>query len=290
MTAEPVPWTDRQERGTMSTKKKLTPLKRRKPSTPPRFAVGDQVRVKYGTADPNFPDIPLGGWAGTVTEVGHDAQSHLCLIEWNQFTRDNMHPVFRKRCERDGLDEGSNWFGEEDLEPDVGDRLPLEQPTPIVTRPLRPTDQDDRIRAIFGLTSDDPLPESSYENVHQYHAYLAANLTFPFEAAHWEETGPFESSHRCKVSVVGLADLDYDCPEEVGLLFRIQRDREQTEVVQARVKNRSGLLAFLSHVLGLSAPKKRDVSDLVPLSHLELTNKDANRRLLKDFDYWLWNG
>ena len=141
----------------MSTKKKRKPLKRRKPSTPPRFAVGDQVRVKYGTADFDFPDIPLGGWAETITEVSHDAKSHLYLIEWNQFTLDHMPPIFRKRCERDGLDEESSRLGEEDLEPDVGDRVPLEQPVEIVTRPLRPTDQDDRIRAIFGLTSDDPL-------------------------------------------------------------------------------------------------------------------------------------
>jgi hypothetical protein len=26
-------------------------------------------RVKYGIPDPDFPDIPLGGWAGTIAEV-----------------------------------------------------------------------------------------------------------------------------------------------------------------------------------------------------------------------------
>ena len=35
----------------------------------PRFQVGDKVRVKYGVIDPDFPDIPLGGWSGTVTEI-----------------------------------------------------------------------------------------------------------------------------------------------------------------------------------------------------------------------------
>ena len=33
----------------------------------PRFRVGDKVRVKYGVIDPDFSDIPLGGWSGTVT-------------------------------------------------------------------------------------------------------------------------------------------------------------------------------------------------------------------------------
>ena len=35
----------------------------------PRFKVGDKVRAKPGATDPDFPDMPLGGWAGTVTEV-----------------------------------------------------------------------------------------------------------------------------------------------------------------------------------------------------------------------------
>ena len=165
----PIPLTDRRERNTMSTKKKQKPLKRRKPTTPPRFAVEDRVRVKYGVPDPDFPDIPLGGWAGTITEVSHDAKSHLYLIEWNQFTLDHMPPIFRKWCERDGVYQHRCWLGEEDLEPDVGNRVPLEQPTQIVTRPLSTTDQDDRIRVVFGLTSDFPLPDSSYENLHQYH-------------------------------------------------------------------------------------------------------------------------
>jgi len=158
----------------MSTKKKRKPLKRRKPSTLPRFAVEDRVRVKYGVPDPDFPDIPLGGWAGTITEVSHDAKSHLYLI-------------------------------------------------------------------------------------------------------------------KCKVSVVGLANLDCYCPEEVGLLFRIRHEGEQAQVVQTRVRGRSSLFGFMSHVLGMSAPISHEDADFMPLSDLELTDKGANQQLLKDFHYWLRN-
>lgn len=273
----------------MSTKKKRKPLTRRKPARPARFSVDNRLRVKYGVADPDFPDIPLGGWAGTVAEVDDNGKSYLYLIEWNQFTLDHMHPVFRKRCERDGLDEESAWLGEENLEPDVGDRPPLEQPTAIATRPLRPTDQDDRIRAIFGLTSDDPLPESSDENLRRYHAYLAANLTFPFEAAYWKSTGAFPSSHQCKVRLVGLVDLDCYCPEEDGLLFHIQRDGQEQTVVQTRVTSRRGLFGFLSKILGLSAPPSVDEDSFLALGDLELAKKDTNRQLLKDFAYWYWH-
>ena len=36
---------------------------------PARFTVGDKVRVRTGVTDPDFSDIPLGGWAGKITEV-----------------------------------------------------------------------------------------------------------------------------------------------------------------------------------------------------------------------------
>jgi hypothetical protein len=58
------------------------------------------------------------------------------LIEWNRHTLDHMHPVYGKRCERDGLGLESMWLGEDDIEPDTGRPAVIEQPTSIVTRPL----------------------------------------------------------------------------------------------------------------------------------------------------------
>ena len=34
-----------------------------------RFQPGAKVRVRYGVIVPDLPDIPLGGWTGTVTQV-----------------------------------------------------------------------------------------------------------------------------------------------------------------------------------------------------------------------------
>lgn len=45
------------------------PDKRRQPPTPAKFKVGDKVRVKRGVEDVDYPDLPLGGWAGTVTKI-----------------------------------------------------------------------------------------------------------------------------------------------------------------------------------------------------------------------------
>jgi len=91
--------------------------KESKPRTPARFAAGAQVRVKPGITVPSFEDIPLGGWAGTIQEVDPRSTPPTYLIEWDRHTLDHMHPVYRKRCERDGLEPESIWLGEDDIEP-----------------------------------------------------------------------------------------------------------------------------------------------------------------------------
>jgi hypothetical protein len=55
--------------------------KEKKPRTPARFGTGTQVHVKPGTTDPDFPDIPLGGWAGTIRDVDQRSAPPIYLIE-----------------------------------------------------------------------------------------------------------------------------------------------------------------------------------------------------------------
>src|SRR4051794_12364966 len=151
-------------------------------SVPPRFKVGDKVRVRHGVPDPDFPDIPLGGWAGTVKEVERAKGEVTYLIAWDGATIRAMHPVYKKRCERDGLELESMWLGDDDLEPHDGTPVPIEQPRAIVTPPLSEKDQDDRVRMALGLTHDDPLPDVSPRTLRAYHRYLKDNLKFPFKA------------------------------------------------------------------------------------------------------------
>src|SRR3954471_15439692 len=133
--------------------------KTKEPAYPPRFQAGAKVRVRSGVRDPDFPDIPLGGWAGIIKEVEQAKGQVTYLIGWDQATLRGMHPVYRKRCERDGLELESMWLGDEDLEADDGSRVPIAAPAAIVTKPLSEQDQDDRVRMALGLTHDNPLPE-----------------------------------------------------------------------------------------------------------------------------------
>jgi hypothetical protein len=227
--------------------------KESQPRPPALFSTGAQVRVKPGTTDPDFPDILLGGWAGTIREVDQRSTPPTYLIAWDRHTLGHKHPVFRKRCEPDGLDLESMWLGEDDIEPDTGEPAAVEQPTSIVTHPLSLKDQDDRVRMALGLTSDDPLPEVDDHALRVYHRYLAAHLAFPFEAKWEPEYGPMKT-----VRITGLGDPEDDAwaDEMYGLLCKARAGGRLTEV---------------------------------PLGECEARKGSPNRQLLKDYSYWFWN-
>jgi hypothetical protein len=223
--------------------------KKRKPPAPSRFKVGDQVRVKHGVMDTEYPDMPLGGWAGKITEVDRRA---IYTVQRSPETLANIHPVYKKRCERDGMVLEEYWLQDEDLEPDTGGPLSIEQPTQITPRPLSPRDQDDRVRMVFGLTSDDLLPNPDEETLETYYDYLAESLSFPFEARYREEDDPFSPLPARRVKVVALGS-DLDLNEEDGILCET---------------------------------KTAEGEDLVPLAELELRRSDPNRQLVDDHAAW----
>ena len=226
-------------------------------SDTPRFQVGNKVRVKPGVSDPDFPDMPLGGWSGTVTEVEQADDQITYEIKWNKRTLNGMHPVYLKRCERDGLEMESMRLGEEDIEPDDGTQVSLEQPTQIKTPPLSERDQDDRVRMALGLTHDDPLPEISLETLLTYHRYLTANLKFPFNAyCGEEEVGPF-SRKRATMTVTGLLDpVREGLGVEDGLVCKGRGRGDEIEV---------------------------------PLAEIEVEKKNPNFKLISDYAYWFHN-
>jgi Calcium binding len=228
----------------------------RKPSNAVGVQIGAKVRVKSGIRDPDFPDIPLGGWSGTITEVGTKPPV-MFLIEWDRRTLAQMHPVYRKRCERDGLEFEAMWLGEEDIEPDDGASVPIEQPTEIKTPPLSEKDQDDRVRKVFGLTHDDPLPDVSRQTLLTYHRYLTANLKFPFNAYYGEEEVGQFARKRATIAVSGLLDpVRKGLDEEDGLFCKGRGRGEKFEV---------------------------------PLAEIEVRKKDPNFKLISDYAYWFVN-
>ena len=90
---------------------------------PELLFVGEEVRAQPGTTDPDYPDLPVGGWSGKIIEISDEPTCF--LVKLNQETLSNVHPVYRKRCERDGYDETEIWLPEESLELTLGERVPF---------------------------------------------------------------------------------------------------------------------------------------------------------------------
>jgi hypothetical protein len=157
----------------------------------PRFQVGTKVQVKPGIRDRLFPVMPLGGWSGTVTEIINEKGQINYLFKLDDRTLASIHPIYRKWCDRDGLDVEIMSLREEELELHDGTPVPIEQPTEIETPPLSDEDQGDRVRMVFDLTHDDPIPNVTFETLMTYYRYLAANLKFPIFTSRWVKSGPF---------------------------------------------------------------------------------------------------
>jgi hypothetical protein len=163
-------------------KKKKRKSRPRAPASPPRFTYRSAVRVKAGTPCPDMEDIPLGGWAGTVTDIDLSVSPAVYEITWSKETLAGAHEVYFRRCERDGMDVETCWLSESELEPDAGGPLAMEQPTALRPRPLDLRNPEERVLAVFGLTTDDDLPPITEENLRRYHEYLTQKVRFPFPA------------------------------------------------------------------------------------------------------------
>jgi hypothetical protein len=215
------------------------------------FRIGAAVRVKKGVKDPDFPDMPLGGWAGVVQDAKTEEDGPVFLVGWNAYTLAHMHPVYRRRCERDALEATSAWLGADELEPDTGGVPEMEQPTDIYPRPLDHSRQDDRLRAIFSLTSDDALPAVTDATLSAYHRHLTAHLALPL--------------------TVDYLPADTRVPRNsLPLMLRELPPPKEGETDQ-------GLLGLV---------EQGGQRQQLPLSDLEAADKTASWQLLADYAYW----
>jgi hypothetical protein len=158
------------------------------PEGGPGFTVGQRVRVLPGTVDPDYPDAALGGWVGHVREIDATSQPPLLLVAWTRETLTAIHPAYRVRCERDDLDLDEMWLAESTLEPFPEGLAPsqaspqLEAPTRLEPVPLDLSKPEDRLRSIFGLTSDDPLPPPDREHLRSFRRQLLQEIRLPLPA------------------------------------------------------------------------------------------------------------
>lgn len=64
---------------------------------------GARIRVKPGVNSPEFPDISLAGWTGTVVETSGKPPAQSVIIEWDSSTLASMPPAYLANCESQQL-------------------------------------------------------------------------------------------------------------------------------------------------------------------------------------------
>jgi len=167
-----------------------------------------------------------------------------------------MHPVYRKRCERDGLDFEEIRLDENEIENDRGGPVVLEKPSKIVTPPLSMKNQDDRIRAVFSLTRDNLAPDVDEDRLRTYYKELAAKLTFPFEANWSREAGLENVTEKVTVLALNCFEDDLRIDDTYGILCKAKINRGGGEL---------------------------------PLAQIEMVKGKPNKQLVEDYAYWFWN-
>jgi hypothetical protein len=219
------------------------------------FSVGDRVRAKRGVIHSQYPDIPLGGWVGTVQNIAWLIPISY-QVEWTEETLAAAHPVYRKRCWRDEERPDVYWLDEGQIELDSAETpIEMEQPTNLIVRPLSADNQNDRIRMVFGLTGDDPLPAPGEETQRQYLDYLKAHLTFPFDAEDWSDEA-INSKEEKRVEVVGFASMSpEDLEGEDGLICEVRGDAG---------------------------------TERLALESMDLNDDNPNYQCVEDYKNWLW--
>lgn len=74
-----------------------------KKKSPGKFAVGSKVRVREGIGSPEFPEISIAGWGGTIVEVSGKGETLQCVLEWDDATMSAMPADYLKKCETGNL-------------------------------------------------------------------------------------------------------------------------------------------------------------------------------------------
>jgi len=113
------------------------------------------------------------------------------------------------------------------------------------------SNQEDRIRKIFGLTTDDPMPDLNSRNLTRYRAYLSEHLSFPLHACFLDTD--FQKLE-FEVSEAAVVALDQDLNVEDGILCTVVMENQNQNQTMA-------------------------------LADLDLTNRLANK-FVQDYHYW----
>lgn len=68
-----------------------------------KLSAGTVIRVNDGVTMPEFPDVDISGWTGTVTESQGRGADIKYIVEWDDATSQRMPQDYVDHCEQQGL-------------------------------------------------------------------------------------------------------------------------------------------------------------------------------------------
>ena len=78
---------------------------------------GTRIRVKPGVVSPEFSDVSLAGWTGSVMEVSGRPPAQKFIVEWDSATILAIPADYVSRCEAQLLFHAMACLDQDDLEP-----------------------------------------------------------------------------------------------------------------------------------------------------------------------------
>lgn len=148
--------------------------------------VGDGIKVKKGTKDPDFEDLLIEDWTGKVVEIIEeydDENIALISIKWDNSTLQKLPKKYVKECENLGLDWECMSLYVSDIELTSSDD---EKPNmnQILLRLLgksniiAPNRYENKLKVIFQGVDI----KNQWDCLMAWERHLKDNLKFPFEA------------------------------------------------------------------------------------------------------------
>jgi hypothetical protein len=172
---------------------------------PRKFQIGDTVKVKQGTIDPDF-GFEIGGWHGEVTEI----DDGMACIELDSITLSEIPDKYFTKCEIDGLDWERIYLGLTDVE--LSERRDTEEDLTAIRKEIELNHEWDDLEGSGKIVSEvlkniDSGDESKV--LKAWKKYLSENLSFPFDGkiAQYQNKGPLQQGDKIRIhGILGYED------------------------------------------------------------------------------------
>ncbi len=190
------------------------------------FKIGDSVKVKPGTLDPDTEAFSIGGWQGRIIGIMRQENGMTLIdIQWDSLTLHNMPKQSIEFCEEEGFDWTQMGLYAEDLE--LTSERDTQEDVKRVQEELATIhhhsyswlgEEGTRIQQILAGVNH----EKEREVFERWRTYLEHHLSFPFEAIvdEWQERGPLCSGDTVYVKKISLVDEVY------GIIVSLKRRRK----------------------------------------------------------------